>query len=451
MEFTILLMGASGDLARRKIIPALYELLSRTKGVPFILIGAAYESITADQMLESAKPFITNFNVSVWKRLKRISSYQQMDMCDISDYEVLYGLIQREQTKHRVSEPLMVYCAVPSTLFSTITHKLASVAIFDFEAVDQESGHMMVYEKPFGHDARSAMSLYQDIGAIISDEQIHLVDHFLAKPMVRALPQLREDIPNFEALLNAKHIDHIQIILNEDMGIGNRGRYYDAFGALSDVVQNHMVEMLAMLGADFSSDQFGSDIQKSRALRIDQLRITDGLRGQYESYQQEEYVAPDSTTETYAVLRLELDNDRWRAMPWFIKTGKMLATKQTAIYIQFKQRLADGSPDYLLFDIYPDGTISFSNSSPHATLFTVVRDSYHKHGNATASDYASLMSGILKGDQSVTVNFDEIEKGWKFIDMVKKKQFPLVRYKDHSKGPEEAELFAKKYGINWYA
>jgi glucose-6-phosphate 1-dehydrogenase len=319
----------------------------------------------------------------------------------------------------------------------------------------------IVYEKPFGNDLQSAHEINACIAAHFDEDQIFRIDHYLTKELVGNIALVRFTNIVFEPLWNNRYIDQVQIVFDEELCLDGRGLYYDKYGALSDVMQNHMMQLVALVAMESPEKLTGDYIRTARANVLKKVKVVDAVIGQYKSYAQEKDVAPDSKTETFAQVYLRIDNPRWAGVPFYLKTGKCLDKKETAIYIKFKQvdclltKACPSEPNYLTIEISPDPlfalTLNEKKVGKSDEVMPVQMEFTHNAlGGQMTEAYETLFEEILKGEQSVSVRFDEIESAWKIIDAIRALKPSLYIYEKRSKGPEEAKkLFDDKHGMRW--
>ncbi len=454
-DCTIIIFGASGDLAKRKIIPALYRLVERNILTKFLLIGAAIDHISSDEMLQRAQEFIENINPAVWEKLKKAALYQPLNFTNSADYADLQQQTDEYEKKYGMSGNRIIYVAAASQFFCAITSNLAASGLAQRLGAEEKTWHRIVYEKPFGHDLASAQHIDRCIEKSFFEQQIYRVDHFLSKELVSNIALLRFTNIFFEPIWNNHYIDNIQIILDEKIGIDGRGAYYDKSGALADVMQNHMLEMLALIAMESPATLTGDDIRTARATLLAQVNFADGIVGQYDTYRAEPAVAADSKTETFAAVIVTINNERWRGVPFYLKTGKKMSAKQTSITITFKKvdcLLAKQCPtqaNSLTIQIAPQQffalQVNAKKMGTSSEVEPVLMD--FCHNNSAPLAYETLLEAIYKADQSVAVRFDEIEYSWKIIDAIKAANLPLYSYQSNTQGPEELEKFLRKHKI----
>lgn len=459
---TIVLFGISGDLAKRKIIPALYYMLERNKLKKFLLIGAALDEYTVPELLERSKEFIGTVDQRLWNILLENTFYKTLDFNNALDYDELKLLIEAEERKRQMSGNRIIYLAAAAHFFCPITTHIAASGIAKRSEKHADFWHRIIYEKPFGHDLSSAQVINRCIHASFNENQIYRIDHFLSKELVSNIALVRFTNIIFEPLWNSNYIDNVQILLSESIGIEGRGTYYDQYGVLCDVVQNHMLEMLALIAMEAPEKLTGDYIRNERAKVLDSIVFKDGILGQYHGYRKENHVAPLSKTETFASLYVTVDNERWKGVPFYLKAGKKLTKKETVIHIQFKPvtcLLTEGAcpteGNYLTIEIAPDQGFSLTLNAKKVgfvdQVMPIKMEFCHSclYGPLVPEDYEVLFEEVIKGEQSIAVRIDEIESAWKIIDTIKKNTLPVYEYAQGSQGPEELKEFEKKHSMRW--
>ncbi|HLJ31775.1 MAG TPA: glucose-6-phosphate dehydrogenase [Candidatus Babeliales bacterium] len=458
---TIVLFGATGDLSKRKIIPALYRFIAKNKWENVIIIGAAFDEVSADHMIDAARPFMPKIEEEHWDGLKKISYYKKIDFTQGADFNALNDFVQECEKKHSIiGGNRLFYLATSADFFCAITQNIINVDLLEKRDSKEPTWHRIVYEKPFGHDLQSAHQINSCIEASIYESQVYRIDHYLTKEVVSNIAMIRFTNCVFEPLWSNRYIDQVQIILSESIGIENRGAYYDAYGALRDVVQNHMLELLALICMESPEKLSGDYIRTERVKVLEKLQFVDGILGQYEGYRQEAHVQENSSTETYAALKLAVQTSRWAGVPFYLKTGKHLHKKETIIHIKFKQvdcLLLQGCPtdsNWLTIQIDPEARFVLTlNVKRPDSMEMVPVDMEFCHscifGLQTPQAYEVLFEEIMRGEQSVSVRFDEIEYAWKLIDTVEHAKLPLFEYAKGSTGPHEEKQFMDKHGMRW--
>jgi len=460
-NLVVILFGATGDLARRKLFPALYNLVAKKKLKDFFIVGVAHDDVTVQQMLDGAKPFIQNLDQSIWQKLTQSARFHKFEFANKDDFVSLQKFISDLEKANSFEGNRLLYLAAPSEFYCQITNFSVQAGLIKKVEPGSVPMHQILYEKPFGHDFKSAHEINECIKKNLYESQVYRVDHYLNKEIVSNIAMIRFSNCVFEPLWNSCFVDNVQIVLSEDLCIEGRGSYYDRYGALRDVVQNHVLELLALVAMEAPDNLVGDAVREKRADVLKKIKLVDGFLGQYEGYKKEKGVTKDSSTETFATLMLQIENERWSGVPFFIRTGKCLEKKETAIYITFKQvdcLLTKGCPmdsNRLKIQIDPVSLFSLSlNAKKPGTvdeLFPIEMEFCHscEFAAVTPQEYEVVLLEVLHGQIEVSVRFDEIESAWKLIDDIYKKNFPLYQYTRGSNGPEELRMFAQKHGVKW--
>jgi glucose-6-phosphate 1-dehydrogenase len=459
-NITIILFGATGDLSKRKIIPALHRFVAKKKLEKVIIVGAAFDEITSHQMIDAAYPFVQDGDETVWNNLRNISYYKKIDFNKPADFASLHLFIQECEKKNGITGNRLFYLATGSNFFCSITHNCAEVGLLQRKKINEQTWHRIVYEKPFGHDLKSAHEVNECIAKNIDEAQVYRIDHYLTKEIVSNIALIRFTNCVLEPLWSNRYIDQVQIVLSESIGIEGRGMYYDAYGALRDVVQNHMLELLALICMESPEKLTGDYIRAERVKVLEKLKFVDGILGQYEGYTDEPHVQKDSHTDTYASLKLTVDTPRWVGVPFYLKTGKCLDKKETIIHIKFKQvdcLLMRGCPtdsNWLTIEIAPEAIfkLTLNVKKPNSDqMIPIGMEFCHSclFGVQTPEAYELLLEEIVRGEQSISVRFDEIEYAWKLIDLIEQQKLPFFTYAKGSKGPQEEQQFTQKHGMRW--
>lgn len=470
-ECTFVILGATGDLTKRKLIPAIYKLIEDHKIQNFAVVGLSFIDATVATVLESSRPFMgTGVDEKIWQQLHDNSYYYTFDFYKDADFIQLKEQLIVIEQRHNLCGNRLFYLATMPEHFSIITENLAKHGIVERPQYHQQNcadnSHAwsrVVYEKPFGQDLASAQKINRSIADLFCESQAYRIDHYLGKELVGNIALLRFTNLIFLPLWNNQYINSVQIVLNEKIGIQGRGEYYDQYGALKDMVQNHMLQMLALVAMEAPTELSGEHIRNAKVAVLEKSTITDALLGQYEGYQQEKGVKPHSTTETFAALKLAIDNDRWRGVPFYFKTGKNLTASDVSIHIEFKMppcllvQDCPANPNYLTLQIQPDeGFFLELNAKVPGESYSVTpvkMDFCHSclFGPNTAQAYEILLADCIRGDQSVFVRFDEIELSWKIIDSLNERTIPLHSYTPGTNGPEALSEWSKKHNLEWRA
>jgi glucose-6-phosphate 1-dehydrogenase len=462
-DVTILLLGATGDLARRKLLPALYSLWREKKIEKCLIIGAAREKdATVASIAEATRPYIQRgFDDTAWREFVGTLVYQSVDFSVAEDFTELAHTIDTLEAERGLLGNRLVYVASASTFYCGITEKLSASGLVARKNEDAQTWHRIIYEKPFGWDLPSAHAINACIAQHFNEEQIYRIDHYLTKELASNIALIRFSNCVLEPLWNNRYIDQVQIVLSEKLGIQNRGLYYDEYGALRDVVQNHLYELLALVCMEAPEKLEGDYICEQRAQVLKKVRFIDGILGQYVGYLNEQYVKQDSKTETFAALELMVDNPRWTGVPFFLKTGKNLGKHETMIHIKFKQvdclltKQCPSDANYLTIQLSPEErftlTLNVRRPGLEQELVPMHMEYCHSCNFAliTPTPHEALIDEVIKGEQSVSVRFDEIESAWKSIDSIYAQHLPLYTYEPGSTGPKELEDFSNKHGMRW--
>lgn len=465
----IIILGATGDLARKKIFPALYQLFVQNKLGTSLIVGAALEQTTAEQLLVNAKKYVTDVDNEKWHQFGQRVFYQPINFSHEKEFDTLAAFISKLEKQNKLSSNRLVYCSVAPYFYCTITQGLAKSGLIKKLPKQTKTNHpepvegwqRIVYEKPFGHDLQSAHEVNECIATNFEEHQIYRIDHYLTKELVGNIALVRFTNIIFEPLWNNRYIDQIQIVFDESEGIEGRGAFYDKYGAIADVMQNHMMQLVALIAMESPEKLSGDYIRTQRALVLQKVKVVDALIGQFKGYLKEPGVAADSKTETFAQVHLRIDNPRWAGVPFYLKTGKMLNKKETAIYIKFKhvdclltRSACPSESNYLTIEVSPDPAFSLTLNAKRPgkadEVMPVQMAFFHPTFGMAPEAYETLFEEILKGEQSVSVRFDEIEYAWKIIDTIKNLKPPLYLYEPGSEGPlEEKTHFERKHGMKW--
>jgi glucose-6-phosphate 1-dehydrogenase len=465
-ECTFIIFGATGDLAKRKLIPALYKLIQDNKIDKFLIVGAAISQVTPDQFIDPARSFIPMIDEEVWQKLREASYYQQLDFNEPEGFDRLSKFVISLEKEQGFFGNRMAYLAVPSQFFCTITEELSKSLLIkkaDENGLVNGNWQRIVYEKPFGLDLAGAKAINKCIDTYFNENQIYRIDHYLTKELVGSIVLVRFTNMIFEPLWNKNYIEEVQIILSETLGMVGRGRYYDSYGVLKDVVQNHMLQLLALIAMELPDELRAQYIQDQKAEVLKKTTCVGGLLGQYQGYTSEQGVAPDSKMPTFAALKMLVDTPRWQRVPFYLKTGKCLDKKDTSIHIKFREvpcKLREEciyTSNYLTIQIAPDSSFSIQlNTKKPGTIYEVTPvDLSFSHdyvfGAATPEAYEVLFERIINGERSVSVRFDEIEYSWKIIEEIEKMKLSEYEYERSSSGPIELDVFDKNNSLRWRA
>ncbi len=484
-----IIFGGTGDLAKRKIIPALYNLfLDNRLPEKFAIIGTGRSKLTDGKYRTGLMEGINEFSRTgkadkdEWARFSGNITYQIANVNDAEEFKEFGVKIETLKDEWKKNPSVTYYCAVSPELFCTIAENINKSKIEN----DPETTRIII-EKPFGHDLQSAKDLNKRLLTIFNENQIYRIDHYLGKEVVQNVMAFRFANAIMEPLWNRKFIEHVQISVTEQIGVESRGNYFDKSGILRDMVQNHLMQLLCIIAME-PPINFEADEVRDR--KVDVLkavkRILPGTiesvsaRGQYGpgwvqgkevlGYRDELDVDPNSNTETYAALKFHIDNWRWQGVPFYFRTGKRLYKSASLITIQFKDvphnifNKSEGNipkQNRLVISIQPDMAISFQLQSKtpglEMTLNTV--DMVFDYSGKTKVDspeaYETLLLDIISGDQTLFMRADQVEAAWEVITPVleywennRMSNFP--NYPADSWGPENAEALIAKDGYHWF-
>ena len=455
---TFIILGATGDLAKRYLIPAIYKLVQEKKVERFAVVGVARRPMSTQQLLGPSKEFIADLDLNIWRKIEQNTTYHQLRFDNAQDYQKLGLTLQTIEKKYQLSGNRIFYLATLPEHFEAITTHLSQSGI---AKQGKNTWSRLVYEKPFGDDLQSAKKINQCIAKVFDESQIYRMDHYLGKELVGNIALVRFTNRILEPLWNKDHLESVQIILSEKLGLEGRGEFYDKYGALKDVVQSHMLQMMALIGMESPAKITGDYIRNEKMKALKKIKVKEVILGQYDGFTKEEGVKPDSSTETFTALRLEIDNSRWKGVPFFLKTGKYLDKRETSIHLKFKMveclltRNCPTDSNYLTIRIQPNEGIIFEiNAKVPGETYQVspITMEFTPHdvlGRKSPQAYENLLNLVIQGDQSVFVRNDEIEAAWKIIDEIKKRKWPIYSYAQDSKGPKELEEWSRKGKVKW--
>ncbi len=463
-NFTFVIMGVTGDLAKLKLIPAIYNLLKLNPTMRVSLIGTARSDTTIQSILDESKKLISNLDTAVWNKLYNSAHYVRLNFDNFADFENLRAKILEVETQNNLSGNRLFYLATLPEHFEAATINLAKAGLVNCK---DNKWERVLYEKPFGESLASAKQINKTIDKVFAEENVYRVDHYLGKELVGNIALLRFTNRILEPLWNNKNIDSVQIICDEDFGIKNRGNYYDKYGAIKDILQNHILQMLSLLAMESPKFISGEYLRNEKVKVLKDTKVVDILLGQYEGYDKEPGVKPDSKTETFFAAKLTVNNRRWRGVPFFVRAGKNLNKKETVIHIRFKPvdcLLAKTCPsdnNYLTIRVQPNEGFSFELNSKSLRkgfeVETVDMEYCHscEHGLNTPEAYEVLLEQAIAGEQALFVRNDEVELAWKIVDgstsltTGKDGKKVVYKYPIGSSGPKELADWNKKNNITW--
>ena len=487
----VVIFGASGDLTRRKLVPALYNLaLSRALPGGFAVVGVARREKTDESFRGEMHEGVARHSrrrpvdAAVWGDFERGISYVRGAFEDPDTYARLASHLETLARDRGTQGNCLFYLAVPPAEFETILEGLRGAKLAGRER-SRGSWSRVVFEKPFGSDLASARSLNARVGAVFDEGQVFRIDHYLGKETVQNLLVFRFANSLFEPLWNHRHVDHVQITVAEDIGIEGRGKFYEQTGVTRDVVENHLMQLLTLtameppisLDADTVRDEKVKVLRALRPFERSDVRAR-VVRGQYGrgfvraeelcAYREEADVAADSSVETYLAMRMHIDNWRWSGVPFYVRAGKRLARRVTEIAVQFHKvphtlfPAQDGgiAPNVLALRIQPDEGIALRFISKEPGQLTILRDVAmdFRYGTAFGSNtpeaYERLLLDAMRGDATLFTRGDEVEAQWGFVERLfdawrADGNPPPPLYASGSWGPDAADALLAQDGRRW--
>jgi glucose-6-phosphate 1-dehydrogenase len=485
----IFIFGGSGDLTIRKLIPALYNLyLDNYLPGKFVIIGVGRTTFASDdayrnKLLEGVQQFSRRKEEinDRWQDFASNISYHELDLMAELTYDGISSWINDRAKEWNAKPNVIYYMAVAPQLAPAIAKKLSEKKLCDDAGTER-----MVFEKPFGHDLLSAKEFNLLLRGMFKEDQIYRIDHYLGKETVQNILAFRFANALFEPIWNNNYIDHIQITAAETVGVEDRGSYYEQAGALRDMVQNHVLQLLCMIAMEPPTSFEANEIRNKKVDVLNAIRKINteevhahAVRGQYaagwikakevQGYRQEKNVSPQSQVETFVAAKFFVDNWRWRNVPFYIRTGKYLNEKTTLITIQFKE--APGysfpkeaaetwRPNRLTISIQPemDIRIRFQAKRPGPDMILNPVDmifSYAREFNGKEPEaYETLLEDVISGNQTLFMRADQVEAAWKVITPILEawqNRLPVdfPNYAPGSWGPEDAEALIAKDGHHW--
>ncbi len=473
LSTSIIIFGASGDLTQRKLIPSLLNLFIKGR-MPqaFQIIGFAGSEFTDEHfrghLLEGAKKFAAfEFSDDEWDSFAPRLRYQQGKYADAADYKKLNDMLAGIEggAANRI-----YYMALPPTLFPAIIDNLDSTG----QLHENGGWRRVILEKPFGTNMASAVKLNQQVHKALNENQIYRIDHYLGKETVQNILFTRFANTIFEPIWNRNYIDHVQITVAEKVGLEHRAGFYDGVGVLRDMFQNHLLQLLTLVAMEPPASFNASHLRNEKVKVLSAIKpmtpeqvTVNTVRAQYRGYREEPEVKRNSTTATYAALRLFINNWRWHGVPFYLRSGKKLAEKQSQIIINFKEPPLAMFPmqtmksNMLVLYLQPDEGVHlrFEAKAPDTVAETRSVDMEFHYAEAFGQTaipeaYERLLLDALQGDASLFTRADEVETAWSLIDPILQtwethQTPPLAVYRPNSWGPTEADSLLARDGRWW--
>jgi glucose-6-phosphate 1-dehydrogenase len=485
----MVIFGAAGDLTQRKLIPALYNL-AKAGLLPheFAIVGMARGAMSTDDFRQKVAEDIKHYtgadaDSKIWEWFSQRLYYMRGEFQDKAVYNQLKELLDRVNGDHLTHGNYFFYLATAPSFFGPIVEQLAQVGL-----MGEKNSHWrrVIIEKPFGHDLESARALNQQLLQVADEKQIYRIDHYLGKETVQNILAFRFANGIFEPIWNRRYIDHVQISVAETVGVESRGSYYDTAGALRDMVPNHIMQLISLtameppisFGANAVRDEQAKILHAIQPFSSEEV-LSETVRGQYgegkvggkpvTGYREEADVPPDSRTETFVAMKLAIDNWRWAGVPFYLRTGKALASQHTHIVIQFRRapfvlfrdtQVENLMPNQLVLHIQPEEGISlqFAAKVPGPVMQLGAVDMSFNYsdyfGTQPSTGYERLLHDCMTGDQTLFQRADMVEAGWCVVSPVldvwkalPPRYFP--NYAAGTWGPREADELLERDRRQW--
>jgi glucose-6-phosphate 1-dehydrogenase len=485
----MVIFGAAGDLTRRKLIPALYnlateQLLSRE----FAVVGLARSQMTTEQFRDKVSQDIKQYatgpvDSDLWEWFVRRMHYIPGDFSNPESYKGLRELLQKVDKDHSTHGNYFFYLATAPDYFGPVIENLGKTGLL---VEDNQHWRRVIVEKPFGRDLDSARALNKQIQKVLDEKQIYRIDHYLGKETVQNILAFRFANGIFEPIWNRRYIDHVQISVAETVGVESRGSYYDQAGALRDMVPNHIMQLISLTAmeppisfqADAVRDEQAKILHAIQPLSSEEVLLK-SVRGQYgegivagqriPAYRAEQDVPSDSRTETFVAMKLQIDNWRWADVPFYLRTGKALPVRNTHIVIQFRRApfvlfrdtpVENLTPNQLVLHIQPEEGISlrFAAKTPGAVMRLGTVDMNFEYadyfGVTPSTGYERLLHDCMIGDATLFQRADMVEAGWCVVNPVLDvwKALPPRNFPNYAAGtwgPKEADDLMERDGRRW--
>jgi len=485
-SMTFVLFGATGDLAKRKIFPALYNLyLDHKLPKSFSVIALGRKPYSNDEFQtyveEALKTFSRRFiddHVQIADFIKTIR-YHILDATNVEGYQGLLELIQQREKEFNLPENRLFYLSVGPEFFDVITLNIKESGL-----ANTKGWKRLIIEKPFGHDLKSAQDLNEKLSKAFDENEVFRIDHYLGKPMVQNIEALEFANPILQTLWNNEYIANVQITASETVGVEERARYYDTSGAIRDMVQNHMLQMLMMTAMHLPKRISAKDIRFEKRKIMESLRLLEKgevgsqvVRGQYAAgemggkavvgYKEEPGIEETSTNDTFVAARLWIDDSFWSGVPFYIRTGKRMKAKSTRIIVEFKNPLKDlflnqnhneeTAPNLFIIEIGPNAGVSLQLNSKNLVnegKVEPVRVEFSADQKEVPEAYELLIFDALRGDSTYFAHWREVELSWRWVqpllEAFEENSIPLHSYPSGSMGPDASRQLLEEDGFVWW-
>ncbi|MFG6401283.1 MULTISPECIES: glucose-6-phosphate dehydrogenase [unclassified Microbacterium] len=485
----LVIFGVTGDLSRKKLMPAVYDLANRGLLPPgFALVGFARrdweDQDFAQVVYEAVKQHArTEFREETWQQLLQGIRFVPGEFDDPEAFRTLRETVDLLDIERGTMGNHAYYLSIPPKAFPLVTQQLKDSGLVGKASKDGNGWRRVVVEKPFGHDLASARALNADLESAFPADSIFRIDHYLGKETVQNILALRFANELYEPIWNRNYVDHVQITMAEDIGVGGRAGYYDGIGAARDVIQNHLLQLLALTAMEEPISFKARDLRAEKEKVLAAVRVPEDLahataRGQYAGgwqggeevlgFLEEDGMDPDSTTETYAAIKLEVNTRRWADVPFYLRTGKRLGRRVTEVAVVFKRapqllfsrsQTEELGQNALVIRVQPDEGVTIRFGSKVPGDGTQVRDvtmdfGYgHAFTEASPEAYERLILDVLLGDPPLFPRHEEVELSWKILDPIEdfwaEQSGPLEQYSPGSWGPPSADELLARDGRTW--
>ncbi|MEH7386077.1 glucose-6-phosphate dehydrogenase [Bacillus sp. JJ1521] len=485
-SMTFVLFGSTGDLAKRKIFPALYNLyVDKKLPKPISIIGLGRAELSQKDFQERVKDSIFSFS----RRLEHASDemedfldmfrYKSLDVTNKEGYKPLLEMVKQREAELQIKENRVFYLSVAPEFFDVIALNIKESGLGNTTGWKR-----LMIEKPFGHDLESARELNKKLSGAFEEEEIYRIDHYLGKSMVQNLETLEFANPILQSIWNKDHIANVQITASETVGVETRAGYYDQAGAIRDMVQNHMLQMLMMTAMSLPKKMNATEIRNEKRRVMEAIRPMNKedvhlniIRGQYGSgesngnqvlgYKEEPGVNPSSKTDTFIAARIWIDNQFWKGVPFYIRTGKRMKEKSTRIVIEFKNTMNSPyentnqviEPNLLIVEIGPDENITFQLNSKNPTNNGNIEPvrmniSHEGTGKGAPEAYERIIHDAFIGDSTFFAHWKEVELSWEWVqpilDAFEGDIVPVHEYESGSNGPKASDSLLEENGFKWW-
>jgi glucose-6-phosphate 1-dehydrogenase len=486
---TVVLFGASGDLAKRKVIPAMFDLATHgLLGPQYAIVGFARTAMNDDSFRASigdaskSMSEIGPIDPKKWAEFATHLHYQQGEYGKPEDFARLAKCLEEVEGQKKSAGNRLFYLSTPPEVYKDIVEQLGKAGLAKPTAAN--SWVRIIIEKPFGRDLASAKELNKIVLSVFEEHQVYRIDHYLGKDTVQNLLVLRFSNGIFEPLWNRNYVDHVQITAAETLGVERRGGFYETAGALRDMIQSHVLQLTSLVAVEPPASFDATAVRNEKLKVLQSIRPFDlsmvaqsVVRGQYAAgqidgkavpgYRSEPGVSPTSRTETFVAAQVLIDNWRWAGVPFYLRTGKRLAKRTTEIVIQFKRaphivfRERDVEPNRLVLNIQPDEGISVSfgakKPGPDMNIGNVTMNFSYREGfgDGARSAYATLLSDCVRGDATLFDRGDSVEAAWALVDPIldvwsAAKTANVPQYSAGSWGPRESDALLEREGRQWF-